>query len=112
MKTSLVLASVSAAATLAVVVSFLCVGRPSSDRPNAPSTNVEGTRLLGRLPIAFVPHVGQWEHDAGYVARFGAMTVFLEEKGWSFTLVERSTARWKESRNPVNENASARRVAV
>ncbi len=103
MKTLLV--SVSAVATLAAAVSFLCIGRPSPSHPTTPTPNVEGTKLLGRLPVAFVPNLGQWEHAASYVARIGAMSVFLEQKGWTFTLVER-TAK-KEI-----ENASARGVAV
>jgi len=51
--------------------------------------NAEGARLLGRVPVAFVPNVGQWGHHASYVAKFGAMTVFLQDQGWTFTLVER-----------------------
>ena len=44
--------------------------------------------MLEGLPSPFVPNLGQWEHRAAYVARFGAMTVFFEENGWTFTLVE------------------------
>ncbi len=101
MKTSLV--SVCAVATLAAAVSFLCVARPSATHSAAPTANAEGAKLLGRLPVAFVPNVGQWESAARYVARVGAMTVFLEEKGWTFTLVERAAEK---------ETATARGVAV
>ena len=61
--------------------------------------------MLSRLPVAFVPNLGQWEHPALYVARIGAMTVFLEQKGWAFTLVQRTAEK-------ENENASARGVTV
>ena len=84
MKTSFV--SVSAVAMRAAVASFLCVQRPSPEHPTTAVTAVEGTKLLGRLPVAFVPNLGQWEHRSRFVARIGAMTVFLEEKGWTFTL--------------------------
>ena len=67
----------------------------------------EGNTLLSRLPVAFVPNLGQWQHPARYVARVGAMTVFLEQKGWTFTLMERTA----EKEN-VNESSSARGVAV
>ena len=46
--------------------------------------------MLADLPTPFVPNLGQWEHRAAYVARFGAMTVFLERRGWRFTLEERA----------------------
>ncbi len=59
MKTSLV--SVSVVATLAVALSFLCVERPSPAQPMTPTVNAEGTKMLGRLPVAFVPNVGQSE---------------------------------------------------
>lgn len=41
-----------------------------------------GGQALRHLPAAFVPNVGQWEHPAQYVARFGPMTMFLQEDGW------------------------------
>ncbi len=100
MKTSLV--SVSGIATLAVAVSFWCLGRPSPSHPTAhpatPTAHAAGAKLLGRLPVAFVPNLGQWEHAASYVARIGAMTVFLGETGgpsrwWSRRQTRRSTPR-------------------
>lgn len=33
-----------------------------------------GNQMLGRVPTAFVPNLGQWQHPARYVARFGAVT--------------------------------------
>jgi hypothetical protein len=72
------------------------------------ASNAEGTRLLARLPIAFVPNVGQWEHPACFVARIGGKTVFLEQRGWTFTLVERTAEKQKEK----GDNVAARGVAV
>ena len=84
------LVSVSAVAVLAAAISFLALERSSPGFPPAPTANAEGAKLLGRLPVAFVPNLGQWDHAARYVARFGGMTVFLQEQGWTFTLAERS----------------------
>jgi hypothetical protein len=61
--------------------------------------NAEGTKLRARLPVAFVPNLGQWEHPARFVARIGAMTMFLEQKGWTFTLVERTAEKEKQDEN-------------
>ncbi len=105
MRTSFV--SVVAVASLAAAVSFLCVERPSPTHPAAPTANAEGTKLLGRLPVAFVPNLGQWEHQATYVARVGAMTVFLQDKGWTFTLAERQGQT--ESVPPMRPRARADR---
>jgi hypothetical protein len=101
MKTSLV--SASALAPLAAAVSLLCLEQPWPTRPATPAAHAEGEQLLARLPVAFVPNLGQWEHSARFVARIGAMTMFLDQKGWTFTLVEQSAEK---------ENASARGVAV
>lgn len=84
------------------------VERPSSEHPGV-TVHAEGTKVLGRLPVAFVPNLGQWQHRARFVTRMGPMTVFLEEKGWTFTLAERTAAKGKDS---ANDNASARGVAV
>src|SRR5262245_53619364 len=99
MKSSLV--SIAVIATFAVAVSFLRVRQPSPEHVAAPRVIPEGTKMLGRLPVAFVPNLGQWEHAAQYVARVGAMTVFLEPQGWSFTLVERSARKQREKRDSV-----------
>jgi len=50
----------------------------------APAQNdfPHGRELLDRAPVAFVPNLGQWDHPARFVARFGAMTAFLEDAGW------------------------------
>lgn len=94
-KTSLV--SVAVVATLAAIVPFLRGERlPPAQPPAHPTTamaSAEGNRLLGRLPNAFVPNLGQWEHPARYVARVGRMTMFLDAKGWWFTLVEGNAAQ-------------------
>src|SRR5262245_12813674 len=108
MKTSL--ASVSVVAMLAAAVWCWNGDRRLRERVPAPIVNAEGTKMLGRLPVAFEPNVGQWEHPVRYVARIGAMTVFLEEEGWSFTLVEGAVKG--ERREHEVENASARGVAV
>ena len=62
MKTSLVSAAVIA--TLAVAVSLLGLRQSSPERAPAPKVNEEGTRMLGLLPVAFVPNLGRWEHAA------------------------------------------------
>ena len=109
MKISLV--SVAVIATLAVAVSFLGMRRPSPELVAAPALHAEGTQMLGRLPVAFVPNLGQWEHAARYVARVGAMTVFLEQQGWSFTVVERKSSKlW--GRGDGADEKPARGVAV
>ena len=59
-------------------------------RPVVAPLLAEAGERLSALPAAFVPNFGQWEHRTRYVARIGAMTVFLEENGWTFTLVERT----------------------
>ena len=58
--------------------------------PAAPSEPARGDQLLARVPTAFVPNLGQWEHDARYVARLGPVTAFLKDRGWWLTLVERT----------------------
>ncbi len=87
MKTSMV--SLPAIAVLALCVLFFPVANTSSLRPSSPTPGAEAGRLLSRMPVAFVPNLGQWEHRASYVARFGAMTVYLQDHGWTFTLVKR-----------------------
>ena len=104
------LLSVAVIATFAVAVSFLGVRR-SPECVAAPKVTAEGPKMLGRLPVAFVPNLGQWEHGAQYVARVGAMTVFLEQHGWSVTLVERPSSKERERRDSVDERP-ARGVAV
>ncbi len=48
--------------------------------------------MVETQPDCFVPNQGQWEDESRYVAKFGAMTMFLQETGWTFTLVERKGA--------------------
>src|SRR5262245_1723730 len=83
------LASLSLLATLTFVIPFLRVEHASGKQSVMPQVNAEGTKLLARQPVAFVPNLGQWDHSANYVARFGPMAVFLQDKGWTFTLAER-----------------------
>ena len=45
--------------------------------------------MLTRVPTAFVPNLGQWEHPARFVARVGGAGVFLEEGGFTLTVAER-----------------------
>ncbi|HKB15542.1 MAG TPA: hypothetical protein VKF62_05720, partial [Planctomycetota bacterium] len=49
---------------------------------------IRATELLRRLPIGFVENRGQWDGRARYVARMEAMTVFLEDRGWTLALEE------------------------
>jgi len=106
------LVSVAVIAMLAAALSCWSRDRPVREHAAAPSGSTEGTKMLGRLPVVFVPNVGQWQHPARYVARVGAMTVFLEDKGWTFTLVERTRGKGKETSENVAEDAFARGVAV
>jgi len=94
--------------------------RPSLARTSAPAPAVspEGMQLLGRLPTAFVPNLGQWHPAAKYGAKFGAMEVFLQDRGWTFTLTERRSAgpdariHLKEHPQRVPEQPRNRGVAV
>ncbi len=98
----------AAAAVLPAVAALVAVARPAPTHPVPPAI-ADGTAMLGRLPVAFVPNLGQWEHPARFVARIGPMTMFLEEKGWTFTLVERAAEQAAASKS---ESAPARGVAV
>jgi hypothetical protein len=51
---------------------------------------IRATERLGRLPIGFVENRGQWDARARFAARIEAMTVFLEERGWTLALEERN----------------------
>jgi hypothetical protein len=82
-------------------------GRPIEPTPAVPPQRVSA---LERLPIAFVPNQGQWPRGVCYVASFGAMVVFLEEQGWSFTLVEPSGGARAPTVGP--PSAAARGAAV
>ena len=87
MRTSLVLC----AACVAFALSHLLIRSDTTPRAERSlAANHDAESLLASQPIAFVPNLGQWEQPARYVARLGAMTVFLQEKGWTFTLVERT----------------------
>lgn len=63
-------------------------------------------------PVAFVPNLGQWDHPAAYVARFGGMTVFLEERGWSFSLVEHEPSDDARMQQAAADEPAARGVGV
>jgi hypothetical protein len=52
------------------------------------STSVLGTADVYRQPSVFVENRGQWDGDFVYETRVGAMTVFVQRSGWTFTLVE------------------------
>ncbi len=76
---------------LFLAAALLRVDSPGrSEPPATPPTVAEADHMLRGQPACFVPNLGQWAHQAAYVARFGAMTVFFEENGWTFTLVERT----------------------
>ncbi|NRA96181.1 MAG: hypothetical protein HRU14_08240, partial [Planctomycetes bacterium] len=49
-----------------------------------------GAAMLARQPVAFVENQGQWDGTFSHVATFGPMAVFLEDRGWAFTLTEYS----------------------
>ena len=50
---------------------------------------IRATERLRRLPIGFVENRGQWDARARFAARIEAMTVFLEDRGWTLALQER-----------------------
>ncbi len=39
-------------------------------------------------PISFVANLGQWDRRATFAARMGPLTAYLEDRGWTFTLVQ------------------------
>ena len=51
-------------------------------------------------PAAFVKNQGQWDMPSPYVARLGAMTAFVEERGWIFTLERKVLSKSKEPAGP------------
>ena len=61
--------SVCAVTMFAAVTTFSGAERPSRQLLTTPMANAEGARLLRRLPVAFVPNHGQWEHAACFAAR-------------------------------------------
>src|SRR5260221_11377994 len=72
---------------LAGVVVLLIVTNSSGHSPSAsplprPAAHREGTEMLGRMPVAFVPNLGQWEHPALYVSKIRGGAVFLEQSGF------------------------------
>lgn len=74
------LLSVTAVATLAAAISLVCLQAPTPEHATV-AAPAEGTKLLSRIPVAFVPNLGQWQHPARYVARVGAMTVLPSGRG-------------------------------
>ena len=54
-----------------------------------PTSKAQANKLIQRQPGFFVPNLGQWDHPAKFVHRSGAMTLFLEDRGWVLDLVER-----------------------
>lgn len=44
--------------------------------------------MIARVPAAFVPNLGQWDHPARFVARIGGAGVFLEEDGFLVSVPE------------------------
>ncbi|MHC4814012.1 MAG: DUF7948 domain-containing protein [Planctomycetota bacterium] len=82
------LLAATAAMGAMVLAPFQAPGSQSPRDLEAPS-KAQANAMLQRQAACFVPNLGQWEHPARYVAKFGAMTVFLEGKGWVFTLSEK-----------------------
>ena len=76
------------------------MGGPSHEHANGQSLlgsfDSVPPRLLAYSPpclsqehgIAFVENRGQWDGAFSHRARFWPMTVFVQERGWTFTLVE------------------------
>ena len=54
-----------------------------------PVRRPSGETALREVAGFFVENQGQWQHPAHLVARLGAMTVFVEDRGWRFTLEDR-----------------------
>jgi hypothetical protein len=57
--------------------------------PTLDPTPKRANAVLTRQPVAFVPNLGQWDGPFSHKARMGPMTVFLQDRGWTSTLVER-----------------------
>jgi hypothetical protein len=53
------------------------------------ATKAQAHELIRRQPGFFVPNLGQWNRAVNFVHRSGAMTLFLEDRGWVLDLVER-----------------------
>ena len=53
-----------------------------------PSPGVPSAATFFQQPPVFVENRGQWEGDFLYKTCVGAMTVFVQRSGWTFTLVE------------------------
>ena len=78
---------------IAAALALICAGSEAPDDiagATTPATrqHAAGDMLLATLPTPLVPNLGQWSHEAGFVGRFGAMTAFLTEGGWTLSLVE------------------------
>ncbi len=80
-----------------LAVAVILAGDPSPGQemdqglrlPQEPRSQATGAqRLLRRIPACFVENRGQWSFPARYVSRMGPMTLFLEERGWRFTVLD------------------------
>src|SRR6478735_3162609 len=75
------------------------------------------TATFYRQPPVFVENRGQWVGDFLYKTRVGAMTVFVEKSGWTFTIEERKETPTKPDSEPMSGKGtpkfdSTRGVAV
>src|SRR6187402_1180161 len=76
------LSTVALAAVAALLGCPVWAQFPASPKPPSAAT-------FYRQPQVFVENRGQWDGDFLYRTRLGAMTVFVEKRGWTFTLVDR-----------------------
>ena len=104
--------SVLSAIVMAALATLLARPGLAQSGPPAPS----GATVYGRPPV-FVENRGQWDGDFLYKTRVGAMTVFVEKSGWTFTIEERKERPTKPDSEPMSgkgtpEFDSTRGVAV
>ena len=99
-RTSSRILQVAGVLIVALVIAGLMVQREGKGEPRGggsaerPAPGKRGGAF--RIPMAFVPNLGQWEVPARYVARKGPMQAFFHERGWVFTLEERRASQGKE----------------
>jgi hypothetical protein len=98
---------------IGITLSLVRCGPSAPARPSAATLvarTAAGQRLLEATPTAFVPNVGQWDHSASYVARFGPMTAFFAATGWTCVLEDwrrdrRDEPAWRGDRRACDAGA-------
>ncbi|MHC4850514.1 MAG: DUF7948 domain-containing protein [Planctomycetota bacterium] len=86
----------------ALLCAGLCLQRshPQSLGTGTATATTAATTSSPVRSIAFVKNQGQWDAPTPYVARLGAMTAFVEDRGWIFTLEQKAAAPRAASERP------------